>query len=123
MRKLAGRGLLGVVIVATLLVRLWDIAHFPEPDTDAAGHLGIARALLAHPMSVSVHWVYLPAYHYVLAMLEGVGLGATGVRVVNCVLAAALPVVVLRYARDTASGERVALMAALLCAIAPLVNL
>jgi len=123
MRKLAGRGLLAAVIAATLLVRLWVIAHSPEPDTDAAGHLGIARALLAHPMSVSVHWVYLPAYHYVLALLEGVGLGATGVRVVNCVLAAALPVVVLEYARRTGHGERVALMAALLCAISPLVNL
>lgn len=123
MRKLAGRGLLAVVIVATLAVRLWAIGHFPEPDTDAAGHLGIARALLAHPASISVHWVYLPAYHYVLALLEGAGLGAHGIRVVNCVLAAALPVLVLRYARDTGSGERVALMAALLCAMAPLVNL
>ncbi len=123
MRKLAGRGLLTAVIVVALVVRLWAIGRFPEPDTDAAGHLGIARALLAHPLSVSVHWVYLPAYHYVLALLEGVGLGATGVRVVNCVLAAAIPVVVLRYARDTGSGERVAIMAALLCAIAPLVNL
>ena len=122
-QRRAGRGALAVVIVATLLVRLWAIEHFPEPDTDAAGHLGIARALLAHPMSVAVHWVYLPAYHYVLAILEGVGLGATGIRVVNCVLAAALPALVLRYVRDTGAGERLGVMAALLCAIAPLVNL
>ena len=32
-----------VVVACAALVRLWLIQHFPEPDADAKGHLGIAN--------------------------------------------------------------------------------
>lgn len=121
-----------LLIVAPLfLARVWVIHHFPDPDTDAAGHLGIARALIAHPTRVSLHWVYLPAYHYMLALLEAAGLSATAIRIFNAALAAIVPVVVLRYGESTAAlspdtsdvARHVPLMAALFCAISPLVNL
>jgi hypothetical protein len=117
------------LVVPAVLVRLWLIRNFPEPDTDAAGHLGIARALIADPANVGIHWVYLPAYHFILAALLLVGLDANGIRLVNCALAALVPLLVLRYGRSTADpvdDERsrfVPWMAAALCAVSPLVNL
>jgi len=112
-----------MLIVATVAWRLWIIRHYPDPDTDAKGHLGIARALLAHPFNVSIHWVYLPAYHFVLAALEAVGFSSDAIRMVNCVLAATVPLAVLRYARRARASRSVALMAAFFCAVSPLVNL
>lgn len=120
---------LAAFIVPTFLVRLWLIRHFPEPDTDVSGHLGIARALRLNPTNVAIHWVWLPAYHYLLAAFLIVGLSANGIRVLNCALAALVPVLVLRYGESTlerpASGSLRYLpwMAAVFCAISPLVNL
>lgn len=118
-----------LIIAPLFFVRVWIIDHLPDPDTDAAGHLGIARALIAHPTMISLHWVYLPAYHYLLALLEALGLSSTAIRISNAALAAVVPVVVLRYGDSTMSpsttgaARHVPLMAALFCAICPLVNL
>jgi hypothetical protein len=120
---------LALLVLPPLLLRLWLIHHFPEPDTDAAGHLGIARAVIADPGNVAVHWVYLPAYHLVLAAFLLLGLGADAIRIVNCTLASLVPLFVLGYgasarARDERDPERHApWMAAALCAVSPLVNL
>ena len=118
---------LASLLASTLLVRLWLIRHFSEPDTDAPGHLGIARALLSDPTNISLHWVWLPAYHYVLAGMLWLGLNADGIRIVNCGLAVLVPVLVLHYAESTTEGDgssRAApWMAAGLCAISPVVNL
>lgn len=120
---------LSVLIVLAALVRLWLIRHFPEPDTDAPGHLGIARALLTDPTNVALHWVWLPAYHFVLAAFLLFGLSADAIRVVNCALAVLVPVLVLRYGQSTADRTQsgastyVPWMAAVLCAVSPLVNL
>jgi hypothetical protein len=118
------------LVVPVVLVRLWLIRHFPEPDADAPGHLGIARALLSNPTNVAVHWVYLPAYHFLLAALLLLGLTGDTIRLANCALAALVPVLVLRYGESIAdrqvggaSRRQVPWMAAVLCAVSPLVNL
>ena len=41
--------LLAVVVLATTAVRVWVIRHFPEPDGDAKGHLGIADRAALRP--------------------------------------------------------------------------
>ncbi len=120
---------LALFVVPTFLVRLWLIRHFPEPDTDVPGHLGIARALLVDPANVAIHWVWLPAYHYLLAAFLILGLSADGIRVLNCALAALVPVLVLRYGESTVDGPAsgplryVPWIAAVFCAVSPLVNL
>lgn len=111
------------VIFATVVWRLWIIRHFPDPDTDAKGHLGIARAVLQHPMNVSIHWVYLPAYHFVLAALEAFGCSGDAIRVINCALAATVPLLVLGYAERMRTPRPIPIMAAMFCAASPLVNL
>jgi len=120
---------LAVVVAVTTVARAWIIAHYPEPDGDAKGHLGIARALLSDPFSVARHWVWPPGYHYLVAGLFAFGLPAQGVRYLNCGLAALLPFLVWRYGESLApaSPSRLArlapLSAGLLCAAMPVVNL
>jgi hypothetical protein len=112
-----------------LLTRLWLIRNLPEPDADAPGHLGIARALISDPTNVAIHWVYLPAYHFLLAAFLLAGLNGDGVRIVNCALAALVPLLVLRYGESTADPKKdgpsqyVPWIAAVFCAVSPLVNL
>lgn len=120
---------LGAVNLLATAARIWVINHCPEPDTDAKGHLGIAAALLSHPLNVAVHWVWPPGYHYLLAGLLAVGVTAQGVRLLNCTLAATLPILLWGYCRDTVgpSGPRSArvtpFIAGVLCAAMPIVNL
>ncbi len=120
---------LGAVVLTTAVGRAWVIGHYAEPDGDAKGHLGIAKALLTDPLSVRRHWVWPPGYHYFLAGLLRAGLDGQGVRYLNCALAALLPVLVWRYEESTVTPsatrlERVApLLAGALCAAMPVVNL
>jgi hypothetical protein len=120
---------LGAAVFATAGARVWIIGHYPEPDGDAKGHLGIAAALLTAPFRVGVHWVWPPGYHYFLAALLRLGADAQGVRFLNCALAAVLPVFVWLYAERGAPPsasrlERLApLIAGVLCAVMPIVNL
>jgi hypothetical protein len=119
---------LGALILVLAAGRVWLIGHFPEPDGDAQGHLGIAAALLKDPLSVALHWVWLPGYHYLVAGLLAVGVTARGVRLLSCAIAALLPLIVWRYARDTVdatvprSARFAPFIAASLCAAMPIVN-
>jgi hypothetical protein len=120
---------LAAVILVTTVARVWVIRHYPEPDGDAKGHLGIATALLSDPLNVSLHWVWPPGYHFYLAGLLAVGFTAEGIRLLDCGLAALLPVLVWRYAERTlepsATGPArlVPFLAGVLCAAMPIVNL
>lgn len=120
---------LGVVLLLTALARVWLILHFPEPDADAAGHLGIAAAVLNDPLNVQVHWVWPPAYHFLLAPLIYLGFTGDGVRLFNCALAVLIPILVWRHAERVleptpADPTRLApFFAGLLCAVMPIVNI
>lgn len=121
--------MLGVVILITTVLRVWVIRHFPEPDNDAKGHLGIAAAVLADPLRVALHWVWPPGYHFFLAGLMKLGFTEPGIRLLDCAGAAVLPILVWRYGErtlDPAASEatrKVPFLAALLFAVMPIVNL
>lgn len=120
---------LGAAVLVTAVGRAWIIGHYPEPDGDAKGHLGIAASLLSDPFRVGVHWVWPPGYHYFLAALLGLGMNGQGVRLLNCTLAALLPVLLWGYGARTVAPtasrlERHApVLAGVLCAAMPVVNL
>jgi hypothetical protein len=73
--------------------------------------------------------VWPPGYHYFLAALLACGVTADGVRVLNCVFAAAIPFLLWRYGERTVApgasdAARLApYLAAVLCAAMPIVNL
>jgi hypothetical protein len=99
----------------------------PDVDTDAYAHHMIARAILAGPRDLAVHWVWLPLFHYLQVPLVVLGGTMDDVRWANVVLSAAVPLVLFSYARSTTrSGDELmgvdatALVAALLAAACPI---
>jgi hypothetical protein len=100
----------------------------PDVDTDAYAHHMIARAILADPRDLAVHWVWLPLFHYAQVPLVALGGTMQEVRWLNVVLAAAGPVVLYAYVVRTARSadsrttpEATALLAALVAAACPIV--
>jgi hypothetical protein len=122
------RALIFVALVV-LGLALWRFAFVlsgVDPDSDAYGHHAIARQILVTPRDLSVHWVWLPLFHYLQAL--GVVLGATlqTVRLVNVLLAAAVPVMLHlalqdHRARNPEDGlDPAPTIAALLAALSPI---
>ncbi len=117
--------------LGTLILALWRavcVRTGPDIDTDAYAHHMIARAILADPRDLAVHWVWLPLFHYVQVPLVALGGTLDQVRWGNVVLSAALPVLLFEYVRRTSTSaasrlvpEAAALIAALIAAATPIV--
>lgn len=103
--------------------RLRAIQLLPEPDNDALAHLEIAKRLLAQPFRLNLHWVWLPGYHYYLYALFSWGARPEAIRLINASLALALSLLLFAYARARSAKPKVPWLAALFCAVAPIVNL
>src|SRR5579859_3460277 len=116
-----------VVVSALALWRARCVLTGPDIDTDGYAHHMIARAILADPRDLAVHWVWLPLFHYLQVPLIAVGGTMNDVRWANVVLAAAVPVVLFSYVRSTTrsdgqpmSADATGLVAALLSAACPI---
>src|SRR5207253_2299975 len=84
----------------------WRIACVvtgPDVDTDAYAHHMIARAILADPHDLAVHWVWLPLFHYLQVPLVALGGTMDDVRWINVVLSAALPFVLFAYVQRSSA--------------------
>ncbi len=118
------------LVLALAVLAAWRAACVRagiDIDTDAYAHHMIARAILADPRDLAVHWVWLPLFHYAQVPLVALGGSIEVVRWTNLVLAAALPALLFAYvARTTRPGsawmtpEGVALVAALFAAGCPI---
>ena len=117
----AMRGTLVFVLVVMAVVRGAIVLTSSDSDSDAYGHFAAARAMLALPERVTVHWVWLPGWHIVLALLIKLRVGFTGARLFNAALAAVGPVVLYRAIRR--HSVLAALSASLAWAVSPLSNL
>jgi hypothetical protein len=135
-----GRSPAAVVALAAAVLGLaaWRAACVlagPDIDTDAYAHHMIARAILADPRDLAVHWVWLPLFHYLQVPLVALGGTMNDVRWANVALSAALPVLLFAYLRRTTRNANdtpgegpgdpmpptaVALLAAVLAAACPI---
>ena len=116
--------------LAVGLLAIWRslcILAGPDIDTDAYAHHMIARAILANPGDLAVHWVWLPLFHYAQVPLVALGGSLEHIRWTNNVLTAALPCVLFAYVRSSVRGalgpkspELVAGIAALIAAACPI---
>src|SRR5580700_4879529 len=115
---------------AVLALAAWRAACVlagPDIDTDAYAHHMIARAILADPGDLAVHWVWLPLFHYAQVPLVSLGGTMQDVRWVDVALSAALPVALYAYvartsrAADSAMAPAsTALLAAVVAAACPI---
>jgi hypothetical protein len=118
---------LAIALGALALWRAECVLSGPEVDTDAYAHHMIARAILADPRDLAVHWVWLPLFHYLQVPLVAAGGTLQSVRWINVVLSAVSPVVLFAYVRRTAQGrpggpgpEATALFAGVVSAACPI---
>ena len=119
-------GLPVMAVVVNLLAwcaRVRWVQRLPEPDPDALAHLDVGKRLLAQPLRLDLHWVWLPGYHYYLAALFSLGTRPESIRLINASLAAVLSLLLIGYARARSAHPAVPWLAALFCAVAPIVNL
>jgi hypothetical protein len=120
-----------VLALAVAALAAWRAACVlagPDIDTDAYAHHVIARQILADPTDLSVHWVWLPLFHYAQVPLVALGGTLDDVRWVNVVLSALPPIVLFAYVRTTCrrrpgwtAADATALLAALFAAACPIV--
>jgi hypothetical protein len=118
------------LLVSVLALGVWRAACVlagPDMDTDAYAHHMIARAILADPRDLAVHWVWLPLFHYAQVPLVALGGTIEHVRWGNVVLSAATPCVLFSYVRRTARAadartppEATALLAAIFAGACPI---
>ena len=118
---------LAIALAALAVWRIRCVYAGPEVDTDAYAHHIIARAILADPRDLAVHWVWLPVFHYLQVPVVALGGAFATSACINVLLSAALPVVLYLYVRRTAKGresglapEATALLAALFAAACPI---
>jgi hypothetical protein len=119
------------LVLALAVLAAWRgvcVLAGPDVDTDAYAHHMIARAILADPHDLAVHWVWLPLFHYLQVPLVWAGGTMNTVRWTNLALAAVTPWMLFRYVRRTARtgpGEvpasATAFVAALVAAACPIV--
>src|SRR5579859_1192449 len=116
-----------VVVSALALWRARCVLTGPDIDPDGYAHHMIARAILADPRDLAVHWVWLPLFHYLQVPLIALGGTMDDVRWANVALSAALPFVLFAYVRRTAtsgpagiSPDVVAALAAVIAAACPI---
>jgi hypothetical protein len=118
---------LAIALVALGAWRAACVVAGPDVDTDAYAHHMIARAILADPRDLAVHWVWLPLFHYLQVPLVALGGTMNDMRWINVALTAALPVALFAYVRRTAksgesgmSADATALLAGLFAAACPI---
>jgi hypothetical protein len=123
----AALGALGLTLAALAVWRGACVTAGPDIDTDAYAHHMIARAILADPRDLAVHWVWLPLFHYAQVPLVALGGTMQVVRWANVALTAALPFLLFAYvSRSARAGaswmapEAVGLLAGLFSAACPI---
>jgi 4-amino-4-deoxy-L-arabinose transferase-like glycosyltransferase len=99
----------------------------PDPDSDAYGHHSIARQILVDPKNLSVHWVWLPLFHYAQALaILLFGATMTTVRLANVCISAAVPLFLYATLRDVRrdrpdrASDPTPMIAAIVCALDPI---
>jgi hypothetical protein len=110
-----------VLVAIVIALAVWRVALVrvgPDPDSDAYGHHGIARQILVDPRDLSVHWVWLPLFHYAQSLLIVLGATMETVRWINVALWAAVPLVLFRFMGG--AKESAPFVAAIVCALAPI---
>src|SRR5450432_4814325 len=83
---------MAVAVTALAAWRAACVLAGPDVDTDAYAHHMIARAILADPGDLGVHWVWLPLFHYLQVPLVALGGTMDDVRWINVPSPAAAPV-------------------------------
>ncbi|MFO0610862.1 MAG: hypothetical protein U0324_47305 [Polyangiales bacterium] len=89
LRRAAPWLLVAAAVAYTSVLRLRLIAAGPDADVDAYDHFHIGMRLASERTDITVHWVWLPLWHFVDAAVFALGGGIRHVRLLAVALTAA----------------------------------
>lgn len=75
-------------VVVALGLRVLLMASGPDVDSDTYGHMIIGRTLSGHWLDARHHWVWLPGWHVVIALVTKTGSGVQAMRGISAVASA-----------------------------------
>lgn len=93
-RSARGWALLGVCVAAAVGLRLALVGAGPDTESDAYAHHVLARRVILEPTNPQVHWVWLPLFHWLSALVIRAGGAMDGLRIGNALLLALPPILV-----------------------------
>lgn len=108
------------VIIIVIIWQIIFISNFPDADTDAYAHHIISRDIIRNPLNLSIHWVWLPFFHYLGVLYILLDLGLQSIRVTNIFIWSAIPILIFFHLKAKEINSNIPLYASLITAIFPL---
>ena len=112
-----------VLLFTIAVVAVWQIFfiyQLPDGDTDAYAHFIIARDIVRNGSNLSLHWVWLPLFHYIGAFFVSIGSEMQTLRYINVIVWNAIPVILYFYIKKKEPQSLIAVSAAMLAALSPI---
>ena len=106
MTEKALKYLLLLVIFSGAVIQIWYVKNTVDTDTDSYVHYTIARELAANPANHSMHWVWLPLYHYILLIFVKLNLGFQYIRYFNVILWVFIPLLTYKLMNDAGTENK-----------------
>ena len=114
---------LSLLLFTIAAVAVWQIVfviQLPDGDTDAYAHFIIARDIVRNGSNLSLHWVWLPLFHYIGAFFVLIGPEMQSLRYVNVIIWNAIPLILYFYLKKKETESLIPFSAALLTALSPI---
>lgn len=111
--------LLSVVFLIALYQVLFAV-FLPDSDSDAYAHFIIARDVVRNPYNLSLHWVWLPLFHYVGAFFVFIGSEMQSIRYLNIIVTNITPFVLFFYLKKKEPQSNIPITASLIFALFPI---
>lgn len=91
---------LGALVIVATCLRLALVHAGPDTESDAYAHHVLARRVILEPSNPQVHWVWLPLFHWLSALVITAGGAMDSLRVANAIAVSIPAFVVARQVRD-----------------------
>ncbi|MEI7483525.1 MAG: hypothetical protein WCK13_02340 [Ignavibacteriota bacterium] len=114
---------LSILLITILAVAVWQIVfiiQLPDGDTDAYAHFIIARDVVRNWSNLSLHWVWLPLFHYIGVFFVLIGSEMQSIRYINVIVWKAIPLLLYFNLKKKEPESLIPVSAALLTALSPI---
>jgi len=114
--------LLFSTIIIVAVRQIFFILTIPDADTDAYIHHSIARQIIMYPKDLSIHWVWLPLFHYLSSGAILLGANMETIRFANVFIRALIPILLFffLFKEHKENNLFIAFVSSFLCALFPI---
>jgi 4-amino-4-deoxy-L-arabinose transferase-like glycosyltransferase len=111
---------LSVISVAVIIWQFAFVLSFADVDTDAYVHHSIARQIILTPKDLSMHWVWLPLFHYYSSAFIIFGAGIDTIRIINIFIWELVSVILFLFMYKKENNLLIAFVSSLVCILFPI---